>query len=494
MGEYKQPYNSPDPAVDRNLKEKKSVAIVGAGIAGMTAAVYLAERGFHVRLYEKESYLGGKVGSWKVKFEDGNELSVEHGFHAFFRQYYNLLELLRKIDAEQYLTPIDDYLILADAGKQRFSFKGISRTPVSNVLSLRKAGVYSAREAILSPKYTRLITLFRYSETATFQKYDGLSFEEFANKVNLSQKLRLMFTTFSRAFFAEPKDISMAELIKSFHFYFLSNEEGLVYDVMNDDFEYTLLRPFRKFMEDHNGEIFLNQAIENVQYEENSFVLNGVSHDYLVFGTDIGGTQAIFQKAEWIGRDFPALSKQVFDQKRSQPYAVLRVWTDRLLDGDYPFFIFTDSVEILDSITLYHQMEKSSQEWSEENQGGIYELHSYAIPAGYSLDKVRDQLLAEFYHYFPELEGMNILYENFQLKDDFTAFHTGLYENRPTWKTEVEGLYLTGDWIKLPIPAMLMENACASACFAVNEILKKENLQEEQIWTVPVKGVLAKAN
>ena len=62
--------------------------------------------------------------------------------------------------------------------------------------------------------------------------------------------MRLMFTTFSRAFFAEPQYISMAELIKSFHFYFLSNDKGLIYDVLNDDFQSTLLTPAKRFIEE----------------------------------------------------------------------------------------------------------------------------------------------------------------------------------------------------------------------------------------------------
>jgi uncharacterized protein with NAD-binding domain and iron-sulfur cluster len=39
------------------------VAIVGAGIAGLTAAWHLAKRGYHVRVFEQRVYLGGKLGA-----------------------------------------------------------------------------------------------------------------------------------------------------------------------------------------------------------------------------------------------------------------------------------------------------------------------------------------------------------------------------------------------------------------------------------------------
>jgi hypothetical protein len=55
--------------------------------------------------------------------------------------------------------------------------------------------------------------------------------------------MRVIFSTFTRAFFAESQLMSMAEMIKSFQFYFLSNDPGLIYDVLRDDFERTFLAP-----------------------------------------------------------------------------------------------------------------------------------------------------------------------------------------------------------------------------------------------------------
>lgn len=43
----------------------KSVAIVGSGPAGMTAAYYLSKKGYEVTVYEKENYLGG-VLTWGI--------------------------------------------------------------------------------------------------------------------------------------------------------------------------------------------------------------------------------------------------------------------------------------------------------------------------------------------------------------------------------------------------------------------------------------------
>ena len=121
----------------------------------------------------------------------------------------------------------------------------------------------------------------------------------------------------------------------------------------------------------------------------------------------------------------------------------------------------------------------------------IFELHSYAVPDDFPEAEVRNQFLKEFEEYFPEIKGFKVKYEYLQVKDDFTAFHTNLYKTRPTVKTEVENLFLAGDWVKLESPAMLMEAATTSALYAANFIFNKENLKGESILSVPLKGLLA---
>jgi 15-cis-phytoene desaturase len=64
------------------------VAIFGAGIAGLTAAHELAERGFQVHVYEKDSTPGGKARSFMLsgnKNSSSSLLASEHGFRFFLR-------------------------------------------------------------------------------------------------------------------------------------------------------------------------------------------------------------------------------------------------------------------------------------------------------------------------------------------------------------------------------------------------------------------------
>ena len=124
--------------------------------------------------------------------------------------------------------------------------------------------------------------------------------------------------------------------------------------------------------------------------------------------------------------------------KCSDRYAVYRIWTDKFETQKVPFFVFTDRLKCLDSITFYHNMEIESGDWSKKNNGGIFELHCYALPDDLKEDTdIKIHLLKEMIHFFPELEGFNIKHEFFQHRHDFPAFHVGLHKDRPTVKTEV---------------------------------------------------------
>ena len=56
------------------------IAIVGSGLAGLTAAVNLVDEGHEVEIFESRSFWGGKVGSWEDK--DGNHIEMD--FMYFF--------------------------------------------------------------------------------------------------------------------------------------------------------------------------------------------------------------------------------------------------------------------------------------------------------------------------------------------------------------------------------------------------------------------------
>src|SRR5918996_5800840 len=76
------------------------VAILGGGVAGLTAAHELSERGFEVVVLEARDIPGGKARSLPVPGSgaDGRkDLPAEHGFRFFPGFYQHLPDTMRRI-------------------------------------------------------------------------------------------------------------------------------------------------------------------------------------------------------------------------------------------------------------------------------------------------------------------------------------------------------------------------------------------------------------
>ena len=127
---------APDPRRPRTVPDGTEAVVVGGGIAGVSAAVVLAERGVAVTLLEAAPTLGGRLGAWPHTLPDGTDQVVEHGFHAFFRHYYTWRAILRRIDPELgFLRPVGGYPVLSRTWAPE-DLTGLPAAPPLNLLAL----------------------------------------------------------------------------------------------------------------------------------------------------------------------------------------------------------------------------------------------------------------------------------------------------------------------------------------------------------------------
>ncbi|HVK36099.1 MAG TPA: FAD-dependent oxidoreductase, partial [Microlunatus sp.] len=227
-------------------RESPTAVVLGGGIAGIAAATGLAERGVRVTLIEQHPQLGGRVRAWPL--DDGTTMS--RGFHAFFRQYYNLRALLRRVDPTLAgLTAVPDYPLVAANGL-RDSFARIPRTPPLNMAAF-VAQSPSFRAADLAEiDVTSVWELLDVDFPRTFSDHDGESAAAFLDRLRFPDKARhLALEVFSRSFFARPEDFSAGELVGMFHTYFLGSSEGLLFDVPVDDYDTVLWAPLGDYLE-----------------------------------------------------------------------------------------------------------------------------------------------------------------------------------------------------------------------------------------------------
>ena len=83
--------------------EKQHVAVVGAGIGGMSAAYDLVKAGKDVTIFEASDHVGGLAAGFK---EPGWDWSVERFYHHWFQTDEHMLGLIEELGwSDQVLFP-----------------------------------------------------------------------------------------------------------------------------------------------------------------------------------------------------------------------------------------------------------------------------------------------------------------------------------------------------------------------------------------------------
>ncbi len=227
------PHRPDDATLPERVGAPKRVVVVGGGLAGIAAATALAERGYAVTLLEAASHLGGKIGGWEIEAL-GERFPVEHGFHGFFAQYYNLRDLLGAAGALADLAPSAGYPVLfADRPPERFG-------TTTSVFPLNLASVVQQSASLRFADFARpsegLLALLRHDPARDFAELDGVDFITYARENDIPESMvETVLRPFGDTTLNRSERLSAAEALRFFHFYFLGNPEGLGFDHLARD-------------------------------------------------------------------------------------------------------------------------------------------------------------------------------------------------------------------------------------------------------------------
>ncbi|KAB1654077.1 NAD(P)-binding protein [Pseudoclavibacter chungangensis] len=477
-----------------NCAGTRSVVVVGGGIAGVAAAIGLAERGVRVRLVEPEAQLGGRVRAWP---EDGvgGPVTMSRGFHAFFRQYYNLRALLRRIGPlEDLLRPVTDYPVVGANG-DRDTFVGIPRTPPWNFMTfVAKSPTFRARDLVRVDLDTAL-SLLDVSFPRTYRELNGESAEAFLDRLAFPERARhLALEVFARSFFAHPTEFSAGELVAMFHSYFLGSAEGLLFDVPRDDFETTLWHPMRERLVELGAEV-VHGIVTSVERRtsdddpaEPGWTVRladdrTVDADAVVLAAGPAASADIVAASDGLDDGW---RRRVAAGRIAPAFAVLRIWTDRPVRAERPAFLGTTGYGPLDNVSVLERFEDGAAEWARRNGGSVVELHAYALDDGADPAALRERLLVELARVYPETRAMGIRHERLLIERDCPLPGLGDWDARPEVRTPEPGLKLAGDWLRSELPIALMERAATSGWQAANQLLEQWGLAGHELWSVPI--------
>ena len=95
-------YNS--PSMDKHY----DAIIIGGGVAGLTAALHLAERGLKLLILEADERAGGRLSGKEDIVINGHCFSNEHGVHGIWSSYVNLNHMLKRHEILPQLIPANE--------------------------------------------------------------------------------------------------------------------------------------------------------------------------------------------------------------------------------------------------------------------------------------------------------------------------------------------------------------------------------------------------
>lgn len=249
--------------------QPRRVVVVGGGLAGLACAYELSQRGMQVTLLERAAQLGGKIASWSIEVK-GVPLMMEHGFHGFFPQYYNLKSIVQELNATDNFRSLNFYSVVYREKYEPEVFRPSHSAFPWNIVDLAVSSTNRLRWGLnlVSQKHWQVfreITGFKAANS--YSRLDNLSVAEWVNQGFPQGLYDLYFLPFAKSSLNAPDVLSAGELMQFFHFYFFGNPEGLAFEGTRQDMGRSLVQPIAQSILQNGGQIITEAAVRNVHWQ-----------------------------------------------------------------------------------------------------------------------------------------------------------------------------------------------------------------------------------
>ncbi len=248
------------------------VAIVGAGLAGLSAAVDLVDAGHQVDLYEARPFFGGKVGSW---VDDGGN-HIEMGLHVFFFNYANLFALMRKVGAIDNLLPKDHTHLFVNRGGdlRELDFRFLIGAPFNGLKAFfttpQLDWVDKLRNALALGTSPIVLGLVNYEAAMkVIRDLDRISFQQwFLGHGGSQRSIERMWNPIAYALgFIDCEAIS-ARCMLTIFLMFATKTEASKLNLLKGSPHRWLTGPILAYIEARGGRLHLRHRVTEVHYEE----------------------------------------------------------------------------------------------------------------------------------------------------------------------------------------------------------------------------------
>ncbi|CAL1356407.1 unnamed protein product [Linum trigynum] len=463
----------PEPEHYRGPKLK--VAIIGAGLAGMSTAVELLDQGHEVDIYDSRSFIGGKVGS----FVDRKGNHIEMGLHVFFGCYNNLFRLMKKVGADKNLLVKDHTHTFVNKGGElgELDFRFPVGAPLHGInafLTTNQLNTYDkARNAValaLSPVVRALVD--PDGAMRDIRNLDSISFSDwFISKGGTRTSIQRMWDPVAYALGFIDCDNMSARCMLTIFSLFATKTEASLLRMLKGSPDVFLSGPIRKYIEDRGGRFHLRWGCRQVLYEtspDGGTYVTGlavsratnketIKADAYVAACDVPGIKKLLPK-EWRESKFfdniyelvgvPVVTVQLRyngwvtelqDLERSRQLRRAAGLDNLLYTPDADFSCFADL-----ALT-------SPEDYYIEGQGSL--LQCVLTPGDPYMpltnDKIIERVKKQVLSLFPSSQGLEVTWSSV-VKIGQSLYREGPGKDpfRPDQKTPVKNFFLAGSYTK----------------------------------------------
>ncbi len=250
------------------------IAIFGAGVAGLSAAIELVDRGHTVEIYEKRKILGGKVSVWK----DSDGDSIESGLHIVFGGYAQLQKYLQRVGAGDNYQWKEHSLIYAETdGKQSYFKKAKLPSPWVEVVGGLQTDFLTMWDKISLIK--GLFPALAGNEEY-FRSQDHMTYSEWHRRRGASEhSLQKLWRAIALAMnFIEPNIISARPMITIFK-YFGTDYAATKFAFFRKNPGDSMIEPMRQYIQSKGGRIFVDARLKSFELNSDETIKHAVLQD-----------------------------------------------------------------------------------------------------------------------------------------------------------------------------------------------------------------------
>jgi squalene-associated FAD-dependent desaturase len=435
------------------LSKNSRVAVIGGGLAGLSAGCALADAGMQVTLFERRPYLGGRASSYE---HPGTNETVDNCQHVLLGCCTNLIDLYKRLGVENQIRWYDRLNFIEPGGRISVLSPTFLPAPFHSTPSFMRAKFLSIgdKDAIarallaLMPRLpaespeTFLSWLERHGQTprAIQRFWEPVlvsALNESLDRMSVHYAAQVFRESFLKSATAGRMGVPSVPLSK-------------LYSVAGE------------YIRQRGGEVLLRSSVESLRPTDTGVelvatgklttfdaVVSGVPFDILANMLPPDGSTALQEK---------------LSRFETSPITGIHFWFDRTVT-DLPHAVLLDR-------TVQWMFNKSVLQ--EKKEAGSYlelVVSSSKTLVEKSKQEIVDLALSELKEFFPEINNAQVVKSTVikEIKATYSALPMS-DEYRPTAATDWPRLFLAGDWTATGWPAT-MEGAVRSGYKAADALL-----------------------